>query len=127
MALEESPVLSIDGIPLSLENVRVGRYSDGYSSLGLLKFKATCPGQTDWEMIAIASELERRGYLVRVSRWKSNPFNKMFAIEGKSSFKVSARVNPDCTLYFKLGEFFLAVSGKAVDLVLIKSPEVETK
>ena len=55
------PILSVEGIPISLESVEVYRNSEGWQRLGLLNFSATVPGVTDEQLKGILETLKARG------------------------------------------------------------------
>ena len=114
-------LLTIDGLPIALTSVRIGRFADGFSYLGLLRFSATCPNLTEEEFKQVCEELHNRGYLVRSWEWKSNPLT----MDGKKSYKLQARVDPKAELTYKFGDYLVKIKGDVLDRVIVKDLTIE--
>ena len=117
------PILSVEGIPISLESVEVYRNSEGWQRLGLLNFSATVPGVTDEQLKGILETLKARGYKVEATEWLDNPFNEMFEKEGKKSYRLKAGVIPEAGYTFKFGNVLVKIKGSALEGIHIKVPE----
>jgi len=108
--------LTVDGVSLSLSSVDVVSSANGFRKIGLQRFTATCPNNTDEEFKATVKELEERGYLVKWHEWKNNPLT----MSGKKSFKLSAAVNPTGWFTFKIGDSEIRVRGSVISQLFVK-------